>query len=667
MKTSILLLFATIFGICPLCAQEQSLTWQQVWQQLYSPEDMEEDAWDEAFEYLQQLAEQPLDLNKATREDLEQLLFLSDQQVMDLVEYLDNYGPMRSMGELRMVKSFDYQQVMLLPYFVFVGEVEEEKPRFPSLKTMAEHGRHTLTATGRLPFYERQGDHKGYLGYKYRHSLRYEFTYGDYVRAGLLGAQDAGEPFFANKNAWGYDTYSYYIQVKKLGMVDNLIVGKYKISSGMGLVLNNSFSLGKQFLLQNLGRQTNTLRPHSSRSEADYFQGAAATVRLSRPLTLTAFVSYRPMDATLNADGTAATLITNGYHRTETEMGKKNNTHLTATGYAIHWQRSGFSLGANGVFTSLDRSLEPNRQTLYRRYYAHGEQFFNAGVNYGYTHYRFAFSGETAINQDGYLATINALSYQPQSSLGIVALQRFYSYRYTGLYSHAFSDGGHTQNENGIYLGINWSPIAPLRLMAYADYAYSPWARYQVSQSSSSWDLLAQADWHRGGWNLQGRYRVRLRQKDNTEKSALIPDRQQRLRFSVSYASHAGWSTKTQADLAYSEYKKTSSGWMLSEHLSYQHPRWQATFVAGYFNTDDYDSRIYIYERQLQHEFSFPMYYGRGIRMSLYARTDILKNLRLSCRLGQTNYFDRSVIGSGLQQIHASHQTDLDMQVRWRF
>ena len=661
------LLFLALLAACPLCAQEQALTWQQVWQQMNTPEDMDEEAWDEAFEYLQQLSEQPLDLNRATREDLEQLSFLSEQQVMDIVAYQDRYGPMRSMGELRMIGSLDYQQLALLPYFVFVGEVEE-KPHFPSLNTVAKYGKHTLTATGRVPFYERKGDQKGYWGYKYRHSLRYEFTYGDYVRAGLLGAQDAGEPFFANRNAWGYDAYTYYIQVKKLGVIDNLVLGKYRLSAGMGLVLNTSFTLGKQFVLQNLGRQTNTLRPHASRSEADYFQGLAATIRLTRPLTLTAFVSHRPIDATLNDDGTAATLVTSGYHRTETELAKKNNTHLTAGGCAILWQQMGFRLGANAAFTSLDRSLEPNRQTLYRRYYAHGDHFLNASVNYAYTHYRFSLNGETATNQDGRLATINSLSYQPRSSLGIVALQRFYSYRYTTLYGHAFSDGGHTQNESGIYLGINWSPLTSLRLMAYADYAYSPWARYQVSQSSSSWDFLTQADWHRGNWNLQGRYRLRLRQKDNETKTALMPDRTQRLRLSASYASPtAGWGAKTQADFTHSDYKKTSGGWMLSEHLSYQHQRWQAALMAGYFHTDDYDSRIYVYERQLQHDFSFPMYYGRGIRLSLYARADVLKNLRLSCRLGHTNYFDRSTISSGLQQIQASHQTDLDAQVRWCF
>ena len=36
-------------------------------------------------------------------------------------------------------------------------------------------------------------------------------------------------------------------------------------------------------------------------------------------------------------------------------------------------------------------------------------------------------------------------------------------------------------------------------------------------------------------------------------------------------------------------------------------------------------------------------------------------------RLSYNNYFDRDHISSGLQQIDASHQTDLEMQIRWKF
>ena len=89
--------------------------------------------------------------------------------------------------------------------------------------------------------------------------------------------------------------------------------------------------------------------------------------------------------------------------------------------------------------------------------------------------------------------------------------------------------------------------------------------------------------------------------------------------------------------------------------------------MAALFNTDSYQCRIYVYERQLQHEFYFPTYYGHGLRLGIQGRVELTSRLRLSARLGYTNYFDRSVTGSNLQQIAHSHQTDLDLQLRWQF
>lgn len=186
----------------------QAQTWQQVYDEVMTAENDDDETGEplqDSYELLEQLAGQPLDLNRATREELEQLPFLSAQQVMDLQEYLFRYGPMRSLGELRMVRSLDHPQLALLPYFVYVSDAPDEAqpPSLPRLDSLLKRSRHTLTATARVPFYERRGNKNGYLGYPFRHSLRYELTSAQHLRLGLLGAQDAGEPFWAKENRWG--------------------------------------------------------------------------------------------------------------------------------------------------------------------------------------------------------------------------------------------------------------------------------------------------------------------------------------------------------------------------------------------------------------------------------------------------------------------------------
>ena len=660
MRTLIItLLYAVSLGVN---AQEER-PWYQYLSEVMTTEDAESSSWEETYDLLCELEQHPLDINQTTREQLEELPFLSAQQVEGIMEYLDRYGPLKSMGELQMIRELDYSQLRLLSYFIYIGEEPEDV--FPKLASVLKYGKQELTATARVPFYKRKGDEEGYLGYPYRHWVRYQFTYGDYVKFGLVGAQDAGEPFFSNKNRWGYDYYSPYLQIRKLGCLESFVAGKYRVSLGMGLVVNNSFGLGKLAMLQNLGRPTYSIRAHSSRSN-DYLQGLAATIDVVKGLKATAFVSYRPMDATLNkGDSTVATILTTDYHRTETEMGKKHNLHQTALGGSLRYNHNGLHLGANVLMTHYDRRLQPNTAILYRQHYPQGQEFLNYSLDYGFVRPRFALFGETAMDGKGHLATINSLSLRLGETLNVVALQRFYSYSYTALMAQSYSDGGKVQNESGLYLGLTWQPSPAFRMVAYTDYAYFAWARYRISLSSHTWDHLLQTTYTRKDWTFSARYRLRMKQRDNDDKSALINLWEHRTRLSADYAS-SNWGFRTQLDGGYGAYNN-EWGMMLSEHLSYTRNWLRLNAGMGYFHTDSYDSRVYLYERGPLYTYNCNQFYGEGIRYWLMARANIGQQLMLTAKIGMTDYFDRTTIGSSYQQIAASSQTDLDVQLRWKF
>jgi len=654
-----------ILLVLSLVAKAQSAhEWESYLREVVTVEDVGTEMWEEMYEQLCELDQHPMDLNHASREQLEQLPFLSAQQVEEMMTYIYQYGPMKSLAELQMIRSLDYQRRRLLAYFVKIDD-DEQKRRFPSVKTMAQYGRHELLATAKVPCYERKGDREAYKGWPYRHWFRYQFSYGDEVKAGLVGAQDAGEPFFANKNRMGYDYYSYYLQLKNWWKLESLVVGKYRVSMGMGLIANNSFAMGKLSSLQNLGRSASTLRAHSSRSAADYLQGVGATVPLAKGLSVTGFLSYRAMDATLNKDGTAATIVTTGYHRTEKELEKKDNLKNTTFGGTVRYHQHGWHAGLNVVATHLNRKLKPNTAVLYRQHAAKGTDFLNFSADYGYVNPRFAVNGETAMNKDGALATINSLSLQCSGQVSLMALYRFYSFRYTSLYGNSFSDGGSVQNESGIYVGVNWQPSPRWKVMAYSDYAYFPWAKYQVSLSSHAFDNMLQVSYLRNDWTLEVRYRLKLRQKDNENKTALQTRTEQRGRLSLSYDGN--WSSRTQLDYTQIASGQQERGWMASQSLGY-HYRWlRLSGGMGYYHTDSYDSRVYLYESGPLYNYGFSQHSGEGIRYWLMARGEIGKRLIVTAKFGTTDYFDRSVIGSSYQQIDGSSQSDVDLQVRWKF
>lgn len=657
--------------ICILCAiavtaaAQQEHSWERIFEEIVMTDDENSTMKEEAFDILCELEQHPLNLNTATREDLERIPFLTAQQIEEIQAYVYQYRGMKTLGELMMIESLDANRRKLLCYFVYVAS--EETEHFPSPGNILKYGKHSIMFTAKLPFYERKGDQNGYLGYKYQHSLRYKFHYGDYLQVGLVGAQDAGEPFFANRNPLGYDHYSFYALVRKLGSIKTLAVGCYKVRIGEGLVINNDFNLGKTAMFSTFGRRSSTIRAHSSRSQANYLQGAAATIQLSKRIDMTAFASYRRIDATLNDDGNIQTILETGYHRTEREMEKKRNASQTMAGANLQWADNGFHIGLTGLYTRFDKSLQPNTSQQYRLYYPQGNDFWNVSVNYGFINHRWNFSGETATRGSGSIAMLNSLSFQATEMLSLMAIQRFYGHRYYSLHAASFSEGGRTQNENGLLLGANWKVNSCLSLTAYTDYAYFAKPRYQASIASDAWDNLIAAVYNRGNYTLSARYRLKIRTRDNVEKTQLVGETTQRARFAFAY-SEVSWSGKTQIDLAHSNYGNASFGYMVSEHATWQPFAWlQASAALSYFNTDDFASRLYTYEQGPLYSFSFPVFYGEGIHCSLFARADVGKHLMFILKCGTTHYFDRDHISSGLQQIDASSMTDLELQMRWKF
>ena len=638
-------------------------------------DDGQEEDWAESYETLTTLANNKINLNTATPEDLRQLPFLNETQIEDISQYIYRHAPLRSWGEMAMIASLDAPMRKLLQHFVYIGPAKQQTSRL-TLHDILKYGKSELTATASIPFYTRQGDRGAYRGEPYRHSLRYTFSCGQYLKAGFIGAQDAGEPFLNQYNRWGYDYYSFYVNIRKLASIRSLVVGRYRMKLGMGLVLNNDFSFGKLMALSAMSNMNPQIRPHSSKSQANYMQGVAATVRLNNYFDITSFLSWRNIDATLSQDrSTITTILTSGYHRTASELQRKNNASEFAAGSHLSYRHRRVSAGATILYNRFSLPLMPDTKQKFRRYQPQGRTFINTGVNYAYRGRRFSLQGETAFsipegdgNNHMALATLNMFSADITSALSLRLLQRFYSYQYTALHARSFSEGGKVQNESGLFIGTNWTPSTRCTLSAYADIAYFPWARYLVSQASHAADayLAAEVSGKRFTWNAH--YRFRVRQGDNADKTTLVNKKEHRARITLQTLCNP-FAFKTQIDAALAQASSESRGVMATQYLAWhsKEKRLQLETLFGYFHTDDYDSRLYCYERNMMYNFNFPMYYGHGIHYALWTRIQALHNLTLTARIATAKYFDRSTIASGQQTINRSSQTNLDLQLKWNF
>lgn len=625
--------------------------WQQYIEQLSGQDEYENADWESYEETLDEYAEHPLNLNTATKEDLEQFPFLSAQEIEDIQAYVYQYGPMKSLGELAMIESIDWYQRQLLCCFVYVGEVR--KRTFPTFSQIAKYGKHELVGAVKIPFYERKGDKAGYQGYPYKHWLRYQFHQGDYVRMGFVASQDAGEPFFGGKNRLGYDFYSYYLQIRKWGRLRNLTLGKYRLREGMGLILNNDFGFGKLSMLSSLGRMGTSIRVHSSRYAANYLQGVAATVNVAKNIDVTAFLSYRKIDATVKNDS-ISTIVTTGLHRTEKEIEKQGVASAFLVGGNVHYSSNGWQLGGTGIYYGYSLPLHPNKSQLYKRYAPEGKTFWNASIDYGYISHRLTMQGETATGDCGMVATVNTASYLFSEHFSLLALYRFYPYRYYAIYGNSFSAGSEVQDENGLYVGGQWTPTSKWKIEAYGDVAYFAWSKYHTTGSTYAYDY-----WMNVLFSPSARFWLGARYQYKRKVGAAT----QRMRLTCSTMGKT-WNSKTQWDVSMVAENK---GYMASEYFCWRRKWMRVGAMVGYFHTQGYDSRVYVYEPGLLYAMGVGSYYGEGFRYVLVARLEMGKRLLGILKVGTTDYLDRDHISSGLQQIDCSSQTDLEMQVKWKF
>ncbi|MEG1563098.1 MAG: helix-hairpin-helix domain-containing protein [Bacteroides sp.] len=629
----------------------------------------EEIDWTDELHELSERMQQPVNLNTATKEQLEQFPFLSDKQIENLLAYVYIHGQMQTTYELQLVEEMDRKTIQYLMPFVCAQPIDKSSSF--SWNEVLKYGKHELLTRFDVPFYTRKGYEKTYLGPPLYHSLRYGFRYRDYLYAGLSAEKDAGEPFAALHNKQGYDYYSFYLLLHHIGRLKTLALGNYRLSFGQGLVVSTDYLMGKTAYASSFTFRNSGIRKHSSTDEYNYFRGVAAAVSLSKPLTFSAFYSHRTMDGVI-MDNEITSIYKSGLHRSKSEANKKDAFTLQLAGGNLTYRYNNLKLGVTGIYYVFNHPYEPELRT-YSKYNLHGQSFYNIGVDYSYRWHQFSFQGETAKGKKG-LASLNRLQYTPVQGTKLMLTYRYYSIDYWAFYARSFGEGSAVQNENGWYMAVETAPFAHFKFFASADFFSFPWWKYRISKPSQGMDFSFQTTYSsRKNLTMYVNYRYKQKERDvsGTQGKEILPTYQQRVRYRLNYSYGEVFSFRTTLDYNrfQMEGKEAVQGFQATQMISYCLPWFPltATVQGSYFHTDDYDSRVYITEKGLLYTFYTPSFQGEGFRMVACLQYALDKHWMLRMKFGQTIYNDCQKIGSGNDLISGNKKADLQMQLRLKF
>lgn len=637
------LLLLLIIYILPLAAVAQATyTWDD-FEQMMTDEESDDAAWAEQMEELKAIAEQRINWATATKHDLERLPFLAPEQIEALLEYAYMHRTVRTLSELALIPEIDYDTRQALTLFLTIAPTRPVTDRL-ALDTLI----HQFDTRLDIPLYYREGYSKenGYRGDALYHRVRYTLTDKRHLQAGAHVEKDAGERF--------YDSWGAYAMLKDWHRVERLMVGDYRVATGEGLVMGGSGWMSKSLLRL---RSATGIRPMTGMDESNFMRGAAISVRLFRRLSLTAFASYRKLDATLKDSTQAQTIVTSGLHRTDAERDKRRNLKSYAAGGDLTWTYRRTALGLTALFLAYDLPLAASTQT-YRRYYPVGRRFGAMSLHYATGTYRLHFAGEAAMStgRTGF-ATLHRLTYLASDRWRFSASGRYYSAGYYSPYARATSESGGVRNEFGGTLRAEGQGLWGCTLSAYLDLFYNHWPRYQMTQSSAGQDLMAQIT-----RPLSRRHTLLLRYQMKRKAASDVMQTHHKLKAQWTWTPNKAYRSQLTAT---SHTVAGSTGVALGESVkgAWRKDMWRASLTASYFYTPSYLTRVYIYQPALASSVVSSMLYGHGLRLHATARwTARGGHFRLEALISLLRYFDREEQASGLQTIHSPWKADISVQ-----
>lgn len=625
-------------------------------------------AYEEAYENLFQLYQKALNLNEANADELRNLYLLSELQINSLLAHRAMFGDFLTLYELQAVPYFDVGSIRKIAPFVEVRNSLKISDLKRSIQNTTEH---YLVLRADQTLEQSAGFSEGkYLGSRQRLYTRYRWQHPKDFSVGFISEKDAGE-----KNVLDYTTF--HLQLQNKGNLKNVILGDYQLQFGQGLVHSAGYFVGKGGEPIYTTRRANIgARPYNSLVEGGFFRGATATYQLEQ-FEVTAHYGYNQRDGSLDfseieQEEVFTSLSTSGFHRTESELARKNSLTEQNIGANVLCKLPSFQVGISLLNTKFDKPFL-KRNALYNRFEFTGKENTLVGVNFTKNWQNFNFFGEVARSSSGGVGMVGGWVASLSPKIEWATNIRHYDKNFHSFYGSAFSEGSRPINEKGVYSGLKFTPNKSLIISCFYDRFNFPWLRYLVDAPSSGDDYLLRISFQptkKKMFYAQWHSEQKQRNLPNNTSISDVLTNTRRQNFLVNYDVSPSRFLKFQSRVQYNVFSyqngSSSKGYAIMQDVEGTIGKIQLKGRLAYYQTDDYDSRIYTYENDVLYAVSFPAYYGKGFRAYLVSRYAVSRRIDVWLRAARTNRLDGITIGSANDELPTTYKTDVRLQLRYR-
>jgi hypothetical protein len=668
-------------------------------QELFAEIQTDQVPYEDLYGTLLNYYQSPLNLNTASAEELRALPLLTEKQVAALLRHRQATGPLVSVYELQAVPGWDVRTIERVGPFVTVASTRPNAVRGTLWQRIKNEENNAVLLRYERVLQQRKGyapadTFRGrptlrYLGSPDALALRYRVSHAHDFSLGITAEKDAGEPLAwrPGQHQYGPDFVSAHFVLHEQGRLKTLALGDYQLQFGQGLLLSSGLAAGKGAeTITNLRRAALGVRPYAALLENTFFRGAAATYQLAPRWEASAFGSRKNIDANtrqstdslVQFDEFSSSLLLTGLHRTATEIASRQRLSETVGGGHLGYLNASgnLSFGLTAVGTHYGTAFQ-KRPEPYNQFEFSGHNNLALGAHYSYGWHNLLLFGEGGRSSGGGLGLVNGLLASLGPAVDASVLVRHYDADFHTFYGNALSENTRTINESGLYIGLKVRPLARWEVSAYFDQFRFPWLRYRVSAPSQGQDALLRVAFTPTKTSLlYAQYRARLKPLDLptslTGRPVPLPGQQLRhslmLYCDVQPTTQLGLRTRLQTTYLHSDDSQPwRRGFVLSQDATVQLAR-RVRLTARYavFDTDDYDTRQYVFEQDVLYAVSVPALYGQGTRAYAIGQATISRHFTLWLRYADTRYRHQATVGSGLEEIKGAARSEVTAQVRYK-
>jgi len=586
------------------------------------------------IERLHELAEDPVTLNSGNETEISRLFFLSDFQIKAAADYIHSSGRVVSVYELANIPGFDRETVEWMIPFISLETVQKF-----NADSVRWHN-NLITSI----YYKPETQDTSLIGSPVKVLTKYRFIAGSFS-GGITAEKDAGEKLWYGSPP-APDFLSAHLSYTGRGVIRRIVIGDYSARFGLGTNISSGLRNGMALTAPGFISSRNEIKPYTSSDENNLFRGVSALLSY-KFIEMTLFYSINKTDATLiqtdsSSQYSVKTIISGGIHNTYSSLNKKDNLTDETFGINLAGNYKNLRLGLtwSGDVFSLPVQKDAGKPEALFDFEGKSNNIWS--VYYNGLIKRNLLFGEVSVNDNKSYAIVQGLSLRPSDRLSMSFVFRKYQPGFYTFHGKGPGVASETKNEQGIAAIFSFEAAKHLFLSGGCDAQSYEWLRYRCSGPSRGIRKELRIRYEASpSMTFDASYYYRMIMEDNDAISGIKSQTEtltRSTRLSFRYLVTKNLTLVTKLDYKWVQ-TSGSRGIAVLQDVNYRFRKIPLSVWYRYclFSTDDWDSRLYVYENDLLYSFSIPALSGDGSRSYIMAKWDINDFAEIRVKYGITS------------------------------